>query len=205
MDKIRTILDRYLPPGKSELLIDWIVTYRIHLHIKRDRRSKAGDYRAPTPDDPTHRISINYNLNPYAFLITLVHEFAHRTAFEKYGRKASPHGKEWKSEFQRLMVPFLADDTFPEGLHAAVNGYMRNPKASSGGDMALVKALRLYDTDLQEGLFLEELPEGALFNLGDVRVFRKGELQRKRFLCKCISNKKSYLVHAIAQVFPVEE
>lgn len=205
MDKILAVLEKYLPGGTARAITDLIVEYRIHLHIKRDRRSKAGDYRAPIPDDPRHRISINYNLNPYAFLITLVHELAHRTAFEKYGRTSSPHGKGWKLEFQRLMQPFLNNGTFPPDLLPAVRNYMSNPMASSGSDMDLVKALRNYDTRSTGMCLLEELPAGSLFTLGDDRIFRKGELQRKRYMCNCVTNRKNYLVHAIAEVFPVED
>ena len=47
------------------------------------------------------------NLNPYRFLMTLVHEVAHLVAFQKYGRAIKPHGKEWKFTFQTLMLPFI--------------------------------------------------------------------------------------------------
>ncbi len=204
IEKVRAVLERYLPPGTAETLSAWVMEYRIHLHIRRDRRSKAGDYRGPVPGDPRHRISINYNLNPYAFLITLVHEFAHRTAFEKYGKRVNPHGAEWKSEFQRLMQPFLNNTVFPPSVLQALSAYMVNPKASTSGDNRLVRELRQYDRHPEKGLLLEELAPGTLFNMGTDKVFRKGELQRKRYLCLCLSNKRMYLVPGIAEVFPQE-
>ena len=45
---------------------------------------------------PHHRISVNENLNPYAFLITLLHEVAHMTTWEKHRlrmRRCRPHGR----------------------------------------------------------------------------------------------------------------
>jgi SprT protein len=205
MDKIRSVLEGYLPQGAAETMAEWIVEYRIHLHIKRDRRTKAGDYRAPTAQDPKHRISINYNLNPYAFLITLVHEIAHRTAFEKYSRNISPHGKEWKMEIHRLMQPFLAGNVFPEEIKGALIKYLKNPAASTGGDKQLAKLLHQYDPEKPDEILLENLPEDTLFNLGDKRVFRKGALRRTRYLCFCLTNKRNYLVDGIAQVYPIEE
>ena len=59
-------------------------------------------------------IKINRDLNQYSFLITLVHELAHASIWIKFGRRVKPHGDEWKSEFQRMMLPFLNPDFFPE-------------------------------------------------------------------------------------------
>ncbi len=205
MDKIRSVLERYVPAGTAGILTDWIIDFRIHLHIKRDRRSKAGDYRAPTPVDPKHRISINYNLNPYAFLITLVHEMAHRTSFEKFGRQIAPHGKEWKFEFHRLMQPFVNGTLLPEDIKTALIKYLKNPAASTGGDKNLAKILHQYDPETPDEVLLENISEGTLFTLGDKRVFRKGLLRRTRYLCYCVTNKRNYLVDGIAQVYPLEE
>jgi hypothetical protein len=205
MDKIRQVLERYLPPGTAAILTDWVVEYRIHLHIKRDRRSKAGDYRCPIPGDPRHRISINHNLNPYAFLITLVHEFAHRIAFEKYDRRNAPHGKEWKQEFQKLMVHFFKMQVFPPELNQAVYRYMLNPAASTGSDRELSRLLMAWDPAKPDQLVLDEVPEGVLFSLGDKRIFRKGALRRTRYLCLCVNNNKNYLVDRLAEVVRVDE
>jgi SprT protein len=204
MDKINSVLQRYLPPGTSETFTGWICNYRIHLHITRNRSSKAGDYRSPLPKDPRHRISINHNLNPYAFLITLAHELAHRVVFEKYNKRVKPHGKEWKLEFQKFMISFLTGNTFPDDLRPVVIAYMRNVSASSSTDMALSRALRKYDPVNSKNLILvEELEEGTLFRLGNKRVFKKGPLIRKRYQCECISNRRIYLVNGNAEVSPV--
>jgi len=205
MDRIRSVLERYVPPGTAGALAELIVEYHIHLHIKRNRRTKAGDYRAPSSADPKHRITINYNLNPYAFLITLVHELAHRTAFEKYGRQTAPHGIEWKREFHQLMQAFVVGQVFPEKLRLALIKYLKNPAASTGGDKNLAKILREYDPESPDEMLLDDLPEGALFTLGEKRIFRKGELRRTRYLCPCLTNKRNYLVDGMAQVYPVEE
>ena len=53
-----------------------------------------------------YQITINNDLNKYRFLITLIHEMAHLVTFKDMPR-SKPHGKEWKINFQRLMLPFL--------------------------------------------------------------------------------------------------
>jgi SprT protein len=205
MDKINSVLQRYLPAGTAEIFTDWIYRYRIHLHITRSRTTKAGDYRGPTPADPHHRISINHNLNPYGFLITLAHELAHRVVFEKYGHRAKPHGKEWKLEFQKTMMPFLTTKVFPADLLPFVTAHMENVSASNANDMELSRALRKYDTGSTSKLiFVEDLKEGALFRIGSKRVFKKGPLMRKRYRCECADSRKIYLVNGNAQVTPLE-
>ncbi|MDZ7848645.1 MAG: hypothetical protein U5L96_18960 [Owenweeksia sp.] len=66
----------------------------VMLKIVSPRKTKFGDYRFPQKRDPRHRISLNSNLNPFAFLITLIHEMAHLKAFKDYGHKIKAHGPE---------------------------------------------------------------------------------------------------------------
>ena len=44
-------------------------------------------------------ISINNNLNPYSFLITLTHELAHAFVYRNYKNTRDPHGKKWQLMF----------------------------------------------------------------------------------------------------------
>ncbi len=204
MDKVLGVLERYVPPGTAVPLTRLMYEYHIHLHIKRDRRSKAGDYRCPVPGDMKHRISINHNLNPYAFLITFVHELAHRKVWEAEHDLSKPHGASWKKAFRELMQPFLNTQVFPAELLPVLLKYFKNPGASSSTDTEMVRALRQYDRGRQKEILLEDLPEGALFGLGDERIFKKGPLRRKRYICDCITNHRKYLVSGIAAVFPEE-
>ncbi|HUH33366.1 MAG TPA: hypothetical protein VLZ28_05390, partial [Daejeonella sp.] len=68
MDKVK-ILEKYLPEGTAPLVGRWIDHFQCEFKISRNRNTKYGDYRAPFKDSG-HRISVNYNLNPYAFLVT---------------------------------------------------------------------------------------------------------------------------------------
>ncbi|HRE64772.1 MAG TPA: hypothetical protein PKU77_13365, partial [Ferruginibacter sp.] len=61
------ILKNYLPHGSFEGVMDYIVKYKVHLTISRQRQSILGDYRHAHAGK-NHRISVNGNLNKYAFL-----------------------------------------------------------------------------------------------------------------------------------------
>ena len=63
-----------------------------------------------------HQISVNNSANPYRFLITIIHEIAHLVAFKDFGYFIKPHGKEWKSCYQKLITPFLKPEIFPQKL-----------------------------------------------------------------------------------------
>ena len=65
-----------MPEEAAPIISNWINDTGCLFKISRSRSSKLGDYRAPFRGSP-HRISVNHDLNPYSFLITTIHEFAH--------------------------------------------------------------------------------------------------------------------------------
>lgn len=203
-DKLQRIeegLRPFVPKGVSGQMATLIVQHRCHVTVTRDRSSKLGDYRHPTPTSG-HRISVNGSLNPYAFVITFIHEMAHLTAFEKHRNKVMPHGEEWKQEFRELMRPYLRPEVFPEPLLSVLVRHMRNPKSSTVRDTALMRELRAFDAP-RPTVLLEELPPKAQFMLRS-REFVKGEQLRKRFRCvECVSG-RSFLISPIAEVVPLE-
>ena len=80
------VLTKYLPPMAVEPAFNLIKTYGVHLKIVNERKTRHGDYRKMP--DGTLQITINANLNPYRFLITLIHEIAHLKAFQEFGFQA---------------------------------------------------------------------------------------------------------------------
>ncbi len=204
MDDYRFILIKYLPENSLNLIFEWIKQYKIHLRITRTRRSKLGDFRQAHNGQP-HRISINFNLNKYAFLITLVHEIAHLVVFEKYGNRIRPHGKEWKLVFRNLMNPFLLDKVFPDDLEPILYQYLQNAAASSNTNILLARALKKYDSDETPGQYIEELEENCIFKLSNGKIFKKLEKRRKRFKCINIETGKYYLFDPLARVIPLDD
>src|SRR5512133_2768700 len=107
---ISTLQD-FLPPNTYDAVLAYLQFYHVHLTVARDRKSILGDYRHRTHAS-NHRISVNGNLNKYAFLITLLHELAHLLTFEKYGNKVASHGREWKAIFGQLLARFIEHKVF---------------------------------------------------------------------------------------------
>lgn len=197
MEKV-DVLAQYMPPAAAPIIAKWIDYFQCEFKISKSRATKQGDYRHPFRGTG-HKISVNNNLNPYAFLVTTVHEFAHLLTWNDHKNKVKPHGEEWKHNFKRMMVPFLDQQMFPEDVHHAISTYLTNPSASSCTDLKLSRALKKYDVGKDHSR-LEELPHNTVFTIKDGRKFQKGEQLRKRFRCVCLDNGNVYLFSPLAEV-----
>lgn len=202
-EKTAGVLKEYLPEVYVPYIIELMFSAPLSFTISKPRKTKAGDYRPPFNGKP-HRISVNGNLNPYAFLITTIHEFAHMTTFIKHGNKVKAHGLEWKSEFKRLLLPVLEKKELPQEIEKALMLSLHNLKASSCTDIHLQRALKKFDEKNGSLVFLETLENNMHFRLGR-KVFQRGELQRKRYLCKEVNTGKQYFVNRLAEVEPIKE
>lgn len=195
-------LQEYLPPNTMEEVLAYLQFYHVHLTVARDRKSILGDYRHRTHAS-NHRISVNGNLNKYAFLITLLHELAHLLTFEKYGNRVASHGKEWKAIFGQLLARFIENNVFPDDIRHALLQSLHNPAASSCADELLLRTLKKYDTNKGHLVFVEEVATGLLFKTHDGRVFRKGEKIRKRFRCEEVATQRIYLFSPVYECVPI--
>ncbi|NOX87347.1 MAG: SprT family zinc-dependent metalloprotease [Chlorobi bacterium] len=196
----KEILAQYIPEAAIDKVLSRIIEKRVHLKITRGRRTKLGDYRPPVRH-PNHRITINHDLNPYAFLITFIHEFAHLLVFEQYKNKVPPHGKEWKTEYRKLMTEFFGLNVFPPELQKVLEGSIRNAKASTFSELELSRLLNKYDKpDVNGHIHLEALPSETVFITRNGRKFVKGEKLRKRFKCRNLQNNRIYLFHPLTPV-----
>jgi SprT protein len=185
-------LEQFLPPGTGEAVLQYLHDYKVHLTIARERKSILGDYRHRTHLE-NHRISVNGNLNPYAFLVTLLHEIAHLLTFEQFGNRVSAHGKEWKAVFGKLLHQFIQNQVFPPDIQKELSESLKNPAASSCAEDGLLRVLRKYDAKKDHHHLVEEFAAGSLFRIKDGRVFRKGEKLRKRYKCTELATGKVYL------------
>lgn len=192
------ILKGYLPERSINKVMEWIVAKNVHLKITKNRSSKLGDYRPPV-NHTNHRISINHSLNPFAFLITFVHEMAHLIVWEKYQNKVSPHGIEWKTEYRNLMNIMLDKRIFPHDISDVLSKSIVNSKASSSSDLKLSRILKKYDKHKHD-LHLEDLPENVVFQTENGSKFKKGIKKRTRYLCLNLQNKKEYLFHPLTPI-----
>ena len=195
---ISTLQD-YLPEGTFEPVLAYLQQYHVHLTVARERKSLLGDYRHRI-HNKNHRISVNGNLNKYAFLVTLLHELAHLLTFEKFGNRVSAHGKEWKQVFAQLLAQFIQHNVFPVDIKTTLLKSLHDPAASSCADEDLMRVLRIYDEKPTDLVFVETLEEGCLFKTHDGRIFRKGEKMRKRFKCVEVKTKRLYLFSPVYEV-----
>ncbi len=192
-------LAHFLPEGSFEKVVVYLHRYGVHLSITRERKSLLGDYRHAHRDQH-HRISVNGNLNPYAFLITLVHELAHLLTFEQHRHRVAAHGREWKAIYKMLLQDFLGRAIFPADLEAALLRSLDNLPASSCADEPLMRMLRNYDHPDERATLVEELPEGSLFAIEGGRIFKKGKKLRKRYQCREVATGKLYLFSGLYEV-----
>jgi len=191
------ILAKYIPLAIVGDAADLIVEYKAVLKIKKPRSSKLGDYRSPAFNG-RHTISVNKDLNTYAFAVTLLHELAHMICFERHKNRVKPHGAEWKLIFIDLASPYFNKTIFPTDVEEALQNYFQNPGASTCSDPALLKVLNNYNAE--PSIYVDDIREGEFFELDNGRVFLKGKRRRTRYSCICQDNKREYLVSGVAKI-----
>ncbi len=195
-------LAAYVPEGSLKPVLEYLHQYKIHLTITKERNSILGDYRHAI-NQKNHRISVNGNLNKYAFLVTLLHEIAHLLAFEFYGHRIAAHGKEWKHEYGKILARFLLKKIFPSDIEKALMKSLQNPSATSCGEEHLMRVLRNYNARKDGVVLVEELQHDQLFKTKDGRIFQKKEKLRKRHKAVDVKSGAMYLFSAVYEVMLV--
>ena len=198
-----SILQRHFPAAAVPMVAEAYSQSRFNLRFKRPRASKLGDFRAPRGEKGLCTITLNQDLNPYQMLVTFVHEYAHYLVYQNYSKRhLEPHGEEWKQTFSQLLLPYLKPEIFPEDLLMALNKHLQHIKASSTADPNLAKVMKRYDKNPsgEKTLTVDDLPEGAVFQLENGMRFKKGPKKRTRYQCECLDNGRTYSVSGLAEV-----
>ena len=219
----------FLPPAAVAHVELLLAGYDLHVRIARPRRTKLGDHRPPATGWTAHRISINANLNPYAFLTTLgddrmgslapiklgIFAFHHGTVRRprvtgvqerrhRPRRRVRPHGPEWKREFEAILAPVVGAGVLPDELAAALARSMRNPLAATCSDRGLALALARYDEPPPGRVRVEDLVEGAFFRVEGGQAFRADRQVRTRRKCFECGTGREYRVHGLLFVEPLD-
>ncbi|MDO9037479.1 MAG: SprT-like domain-containing protein [Lutibacter sp.] len=189
------ILSKYIPEASVGLVEEILTNHPIHIKIVNNRATKHGDFKRKLNGD--FQITLNNTLNQYQFLFTLIHELAHWVTFKKH-KRVKPHGKEWKQNFQHLMLPFLQPTIYPSHLLPHLANYLKNPKASTGADVNLTREMNIYNEKSGKS-FVFELEIGSFFSFNN-KAFKKGAKRRTRFECIEMVSKKVYLFNPNAEV-----
>lgn len=184
-------LEKYVPPNALSFVKEWTKEYTIHIIIKKDRRSKLGDYRKMLNNK--HQITINGNLEPELFFFVFTHEMAHLLVFEKFGRRIKPHGYEWKHTFATMLLESL--DCYAETLQPLLLKFAKSPKANFMASTDLVKYFNHRDTSL----FLENIEVGERFIFRN-EVYRMIKKLKKNYLCQSLTSGLKYKIHPLADV-----
>lgn len=197
----QTVFARFVPASAVEYCAKLYEQLGFEFKIKKSRQTKLGDFRYD-PKTKKSTITINNDLNPYAFLITYLHEVAHHLTFKEFKRSVKPHGSEWKNCFKHISRPVLNEATFPPNVLNTLKGYFRNPKAASCSDPELFKALQFFDSDKPEKT-LDSIPMNTVFKFRS-KIYRKIEKKRTRWLCEELPSQKRYLIPGMVAIELVE-
>jgi SprT protein len=201
-DDVRHALRKHIPRKALEKCINLIIRYKIDFRVTPCRYSKYGDYQAAHRGS-SHKITVNEDLNKYAFLITFIHEVAHLTTWKKFRNIKLPHGIQWKREFSRLMQFYLKNQVFPKEVVEALNRYLMNPAATCCCDIQLQKALHHYDKRKRGWKLLEDIEYNIPFVIGSGRIFIKRRQLIKNFECTEMHKRHIYLINPLMQVRPL--
>jgi hypothetical protein len=196
----KDILRSYIPQKSIDSVCSLLDLFPTKIKIVNSRKRIHGSYRKPKTKADCHLITVNKDLNPYTFLITLLHEVAHLQAYVNY--KSLGHGSNWKNCFSALLKQFIALNVFPDDVRYALEKHIQNIKSSDFLDIFLTKILQKYDKKsslFQEAITLEELPEKSIFLFGNKKM-EKQTLIRKYYLCKELKTNKLYHCHPLMKV-----
>ena len=191
----KAILAKYLPDEALDDVFKYLMTNGISFVITNKRRTKLGDYRWPQRDKKFHRITVNGDLNRYAFFLVLLHEIAHYEMYMKYKNTIKPHGEEWQRCYRDLLVRYT--DVFPSDIKPLMLKYTSAIPLKKTIEHAIMDALRIYDgnsADYCDTALLKDLPLNTTFVSPDGRVFKMLEKRRTRYKCILLSTGQIYLV-----------
>ena len=192
-----------LPEGVSGYVSELCQRYPTAVRLVPRRATKLGDHRPPTSAVPWHRITLNDDLNPQAFCVTLLHEFAHVAAHVEHAgrwRRLRPHGREWQQQFAALLRPVIENRLLPEDVVEAWNRAAARPRAATCSDRQLLLVLSRYDAGGEHLCRVEDLRPGMLFETESGRRFVLGARLRSRYRCLEATTGAEYRVHGLARV-----
>lgn len=188
----------YIPEASHQQIKEYLKVKDLRIQIKGERATKHGDFRKTQKGD--YLITVNNNLNPYQFLLTLVHEISHYETYKRFGR-VKPHGIEWKNTFKKLMIPFIRPEVYPIDILPHLAKYLLNAKASTDSDPALALALKQETLNSNKN-YIFELSIGSEFLLKE-RQFVLLEKKRTRSVCLDKNSNKKYLINLNSEVSPL--
>lgn len=173
---------KFLPEDFQDLILNIKEEEGFALTLSNPRKSKLGDYRYNFRTK-SHHITINIDLEPIYFLITYLHEVAHKMCCDQFKRKAQPHGKEWKALFVSLLWSAKHQIKLSDSDNEIMLNFISNPQAR-------FQKFTKNDNYLK----LSDLKNDTVFELEDGKLFKLIIKRRTRYLCLNTLNNKEYTV-----------
>ncbi len=196
-ETLEGILSRF--PEQAQLLTNTLFNeYQFLFRITTPRKTRLGSFKGVRMG-ARPVIQVNSDLGQYTFLLVFLHELAHLVVMKRFGRKAKPHGDEWKNAYRNLVHPFINEQVFPTVLTVELNRYFIKTPATFHRDTRLINTL----SSLEGGktmITVNDVPLNGTFTLMSGRQFVKLEKLRTRYKCYCPKTRKYYLVPRSAQV-----
>jgi len=198
---LRTSLMPFIPEKSLDEVVVLLQKYPIHLGLKAPRKGVFGDYLAPQRIGEFHKLTVNGDLNKYAFLITFLHEYAHLLVFVNHGPRVQAHGNEWKTYFRQLLYRFIQLEIFPEDIRLALQNYMIKIPYTTSSDPQLMRVLERYNLRKrpENEATVEQLPPKARFKYNG-ELFEKGERLRKNYTCTRLSDGAKFRFNPVAKI-----
>lgn len=196
-------LTPHVPQAALPMVVPELVKHKVRLVITNPRKSKYGDYRS-NHRGHKHQISVNGNLNKFAFLETLLHELAHLLVAEQYGRTVQAHGTEWQNAYRAVLMPFLDAHVFPSDIEAVIRQHTQKTTIGACDSPEMTKVFRQYNPPKTGKAALlvaiETLAYHSCFANKDNKVFVKCELLRKKYKCIEVATGNVWLFGGIVEV-----
>jgi hypothetical protein len=145
-------------------------------------------------------ITLNHDMHPVEFMITLTHELAHYKAWKKYGRSIRPHGEQWKYEFRWMLKELIESGILePEVSGAIYQCYFKRQRIGSSDGEPILRVLGKAGKD--SGFTrVADVPEGTAFRLRNGKVLVKGQKLRSRYRCRDPKSGREYSVSPMAEI-----
>ena len=187
----------YLPVNARSQCLDLVQNHPVTIRVVNPRRTKHGDFRK-FPDG-RFQITLNKMENPYRFLITFIHEWAHWLVIQTQPFRTQPHGAYGSKRLSNKCFLFFKIKFFLNDLLGLLAKHMKNPKSTLDADPPLALALKRYDP-ANDKSFIFELETGTRFQANNGKIYELGQLRRTRYACVELATKRTYLFAAHSEV-----
>ena len=196
----RKVLSKYIPEESLDFILQLFVENKVSLTVTKSRKTKLGSFIKKKGETPL--ITVNFNLNKYYFLVVLVHELAHYFNWKKNQfKRISPHGLQWKKEFENLLRQLIDMKIFPKDIEAVILSDINRNFNSTKAKFELTYILNKYQSGKENVILLVDLEDGKEFLYQNTKYQK---IATKNSRCLCIKREdllnRKYSFHLLTEI-----